>query len=152
MRKCLLALLLPVLVLVTLGTYSRQAPSVSTSVPLRAGLSPSDRVTVDMNQTHLTQALLMYSELTGRTPLPSIAPISQQLDEFFSGYLSRWHLVKLPPRMRSGIEYHRDGLFSVAEVKAHLENLFAANGLVVVPEGKKCFRVFKPTQAERSRD
>jgi hypothetical protein len=93
-----------------------------------------------MNQTNLTQALTMYSELTGRTQLPKSSPISQQVDEFFGGYLSHWHLVKRPPQIRSGIEYHHDGMFTVGELKEHLEALIAANGLVIVADGNKHFR------------
>jgi hypothetical protein len=130
-----------------MGTNSRQPHTASGKLPLRAGLSPSERVTVDINQTNLTQALIMYSELTGRSPLPNTTRISQQFDEFFGGYLSRWHLVKPRPPIRSGIEYHRDGLFSVAEVKGYIEALIATNGLVFVPEGRKYFRVLKSTEA-----
>jgi hypothetical protein len=139
-RKYLIALLLPALLLLTLGTDGRRPLPMPGKLPLRAGLSLSDRVSVDMNQTNLAQALVMYSELTGRAQLPKTSPISQQVDEFFGGYLSRWHLVRRPMRISIGIEYHRDGLFSVGEVKDRLEALFAANGLVILPQGKKYFR------------
>jgi hypothetical protein len=79
--------------------------------------------------------------------VPKTSPISQQVDQFFGGYLSRWHIVKRPPQIRSGIEYHRDGLFTVGEVKEHLEALFAANGLVLIPDGKKHFRVIHSSAA-----
>jgi hypothetical protein len=138
-----MALLPAALFLVALAINSAGRPSETSKLPLRAGLSPSERVTVDMNQTNLAQALKMYSELTGRTQLPMTSPMSQQVDEFFSGYLSRWHLVKRPPQIRSGIEYHRDGLFTVGEVKERLESLFAAKGLVLVPDGKKHFRLIQ---------
>jgi hypothetical protein len=143
MRKYLMALLLPALLILTLGTHTRRPSTVSSKLPLRADLLASDRVTVDMHQTNLAQALIMYSELTGRTQLPKTSPMSQQVDEFFGGYLSRWHLLKRPPQIRSGIEFHRDGLFSVGELKQHLEVLFAANGLVLVPDGKRHFRVIR---------
>jgi hypothetical protein len=143
MRKLLMALLLPALLLIAFGINSGQRSVQTNKIPLRAGLSRSDRITVDVNQTNLAQALIMYSELTGRTQLPKTTPISQQLDEFFGGYLSRWHFVRQPPRVSSGIEYHRDGLFTVGELKDHLESLFAANGFVLVPEGKKNFRVVR---------
>jgi hypothetical protein len=87
----------------------------------------------------------MYSELTGRAQLPRTAPLSQRVDEFFGGYPSRWHLIKLQPRVPSGVEYHRDGIFSVGEVKDRLETLFAANHLVLASEGKKYFRVIQST-------
>ena len=115
-------------------------------IPLRAGLSRADRITVDINQTNLAQALVMYSDLTGRTQLPKTSPISQQWDEILGGYLSRWHFVRLPPRVSSGIEYHRDGLFAVGELTDHLESLFAANHLVIVSEGKKNFRVIRSSE------
>jgi hypothetical protein len=44
------------------------------------------------------------------------------------------------------IEYHRDGLFSVGEVKDRLEALFSANGLMLVPDGKKYFRAIRPSE------
>jgi len=148
MRQWLIALLLPALLLLSLGTHSRQSLSAG-KLPLRVGLSPFDRVTVDMNQTNLARALIMYSELTGRTQLPKTSLLSQQVDEFFGGYFTRLHLMKLPPRIRTGIEYHRDGLFSVGEVKEHLEALFAARGMVIVPDGRKYFRaVQSPTAAK----
>ena len=143
MRKLLIALLVPALLLIAFGINSGQRQAETSKIPLRAGLSQSDRITFDINQTNLAQALVMYSELTGRTQLPKTSSISQQLDEFSGGYLSRWRLVKLPPRVSSGIEYHRDGLFSVGELKDHLEALFAANGFVLLPEGKKSFRVIR---------
>jgi len=143
MRKLLVALILSVLILVAFGINSAQRPVETSKIPLRSGLSRSDRITVNINQTNLAQALVVYSELTGRTQLPKASAIPQQLDEFFGGCLSRWHLVKLPARVSSGIEYHRDGLFTVGELKDHLESLFAANGLGLVPEGKKNFRVIR---------
>jgi len=69
-----------------------------------------------------------------------------EVDEFFGGYLSCWHLVKRSSRVASGIEYHRDGLFSVGEVKDRLEVLFAANRLVIVSQGKKYFRAIRPSE------
>jgi hypothetical protein len=144
MRKWLMVV--PAVVLLVLGANSRQKTFGTSALPLRPGLSTSDRVTVDMNQTNLAQALIMYSELTGRTQLPRASSVSLQIDEFFGGYLSRWHIVKLPAQIGSGIEYHRDGLFTVGEVKEHLEKLFAANGLVIIPVGKKHFRVIQPSK------
>jgi len=143
MRKWSIMVTVAALILLALGAGSRQTSLGAGKLPLRVGLSPNERVTADMNQTSLAQALIMYSELTGRTQLPKTSPISQQVDEFFAGYLSRWHLVRRPPQIRSGIEYHRDGLFSVGELKEHLESVFAANGLVLVPDGKKHFRVIQ---------
>lgn len=141
MRKSLIALFALALFLIGLGTNHHQVHPVSGKLPLRAGLPASERVTMDLNQTNLVQALVMYSELTGRTELPK--HLLERLDESLGGYLSRWHIMKPALRAPSGIEYHRDGLFSVGEVKTHLEMLFAANGLVLVPDGKKHFRVLR---------
>jgi hypothetical protein len=145
MRKWLIIVVAAV-ALLALSAKSPQRTFGTTALPLRPGISVSDRVTVDLNQTNLAQALIMYSELTARTQLPKTSPTSQQLDEFFGGYLSRWHLVKRPASIRSGIEYHRDGLFTVGEVKEQLEKLFAANGLVLVPDGSKHFRAIRPSK------
>lgn len=144
MCKWLVMMLVPALLL--FGGNSRRHSMETSKFSLRAGLSRSDRITVDVNQTNLVQALIRYSELTGRTQLPRTSPISQQVDEMLGGYLSRWHLVKPPSHVPSGIEYHRDGLFSVGEVKDGLEALFAANGLVLVPEGKKYFRAIRSSE------
>ena len=144
MRKWLV--MIPALVLFVSGANSGERSLSSSGLPVRAGISASDRVTVDINQTNLAQAFIMYSEITGRTQLPKTNPISQQLDEFLGRYLSRWHFVKRRPPIPDGIEYHRYGLFSVGEVKEHLEKVFAANGLVLVPEGKKHFRAIRSSQ------
>jgi hypothetical protein len=144
MQKWLL--MIAALALLVSVANSREFSLRANGLPVRAGLSTSDRITVDINQTNLAQALIMYSELTGRTQWPNASPISQQVDEFFGGYLSRWHLVNPRPPIRSGIEYHRDGLFSVGEVKDHLEELFAANRLVIVPQGKKYFRAIRSSE------
>ena len=146
MRKWLI-LIVPALVVLVLGANSHQSTSRTDALPLRPNISASDRVTVDMNQTNLAEALMIYSELTGRTQLPRSCSISQQLDAFCGGYLSRWHFVKRTPQIVSGIEYHRDGLFTVGEVKEHLEKLFAANGLVLVPDGKKYFRAIRASKS-----
>lgn len=132
------------LLLAALAICSSEHPLETGKLPLRAGLFASERVTVDVNQTNLAQAVMMYSELTGRTQLTS--SFSQRFDEFFGGYLSRWHIIKRPPQIRSGIEYHRDGLFTVGEVKEHLEKLFAANGFVLVPCGNKHFRAIRSSK------
>jgi hypothetical protein len=139
-------MVVPALVLLALSANPHQRHFGTSTLPLRHGISASDRVTVDMNQTNLVQAFVMYSELTGRTQLPKTSSILQQTDEFFGGYLSRWHFVKRAPQIRSGIEYHRDGLFAVGEVKEHLEKLFAANGLVLVPDGNKHFRAIRSSK------
>jgi hypothetical protein len=144
MCKYLIVLVVPVLLLLTFGTKRIEPTAGPNGFPLRAGLSRSDRVTVNINETNLSQALIMYSELTGRTQLPKTSPLTQRADELFGGRLSRAHLLKLPPRASTGIEYHRDGLFSVGEVKDQLEALFAANHLVLTPEGEKYFRAVRP--------
>lgn len=146
MPKCVIVLVFPVLLFVSLGVSIRQPLAGGRKLSLRPGLSPSDRVTVNLNQVSLAQALIMYSELTGRKQLPKTSPISQELDEIFGGYPSHWHLLKVPPQIRSGIEYHRDGLFSVAEVKERLEERFASMGLVLLPDGNKYFRVTEQTK------
>ena len=146
MCRYLTALLLAALLLFTLGTEAHGPSTVSTKLPLRSGLSTSDRVSANINQTNLAQALTMYSELTGRTQLPRSWTISQRLDAFCGGYLSHWHIVKRPAQIWSGIEYHRDGLFAVGEVKEQLEKLLASNGLVIVPDGRKYFRVIRPSK------
>lgn len=150
MCKYLIVLVVPALLLVTLGIKSSERAGGTNNFPLRAGLSRSDRVTANINETNLSQALMMYSELTGRAPLPKTSSLSQQVDEFFGGYLSRRHLLKLPLRVSSGIEYHRDGLFSVGEVKDQLEALFAVNHLILSPEGKKYFRAVRSTKPTSS--
>jgi Na+(H+)/acetate symporter ActP len=109
-------------------------------IPLRADLAPDTKMTVNMSETNLTQALATYAELTGRTLVPRNTGLIGRIDDFFGGRLSRWKLVKPPSKTSSGVFYHRDGLFSANEVKERLEALFKTNGLVVVPESAKHFR------------
>ena len=100
-------------------------------------------MTVDLAETNLTRALLAYSDLTGRTLLPRTNRLAERIDEFCGGRLSRWHLIKPATRPDTGVDYHRDGLFSADEVKEHLEALFNANGIRVAAVGRKYFRAVK---------
>src|SRR5882672_12140719 len=111
-------------------------------LPLRADLSPDEKMTVDISETNLPHALFIYAELTGRTLLPRTNSLSERLDEVFGGRLSRWHLLKPNSSIQSKINYHRDGLFSAKEVKEKLEDLFSANAITMAAEGSTYFVAF----------
>ncbi|HKS36156.1 MAG TPA: cation acetate symporter [Verrucomicrobiae bacterium] len=115
-------------------------------IPLRADLAPDTKMTVNMSETNLTQALATYAELTGRTLAPRNTGLLARIDDFLGGRLSRWNLVKPVAKTPSGVFYHRDGLFSAIEVKERLEAVFKTNGIVVAPEGAKHFRAINAAE------
>jgi Na+(H+)/acetate symporter ActP len=106
-------------------------------VPLRANLSPDQKMTAHVSETNVSQALAMYAELTGRVQLPRNGSAAERLDDFVGHRLSRWHWISRSGG--AGIQYHADGLSSAAETKERLELLFRQNGILVVPEGSKYF-------------
>lgn len=113
------------------------------AIPLRGDLLPEHRMTVEMSSLTVTQALLIYSDLTGRQLLPRTNSASENLDDLLNGQLSRWNIVKRSPPPDSGVFVHGDGFFMAADVKRGLEEFFATNGLALVPEGERHFRVAK---------
>jgi hypothetical protein len=118
------------------------APQVSTDskLLLRPGLSPQDRISLVWNRSDLNQALSIYAELTGRKPAVS-APIQflEDLDDRLGNRLSGWGIFKRSKALPSGIQFHRDGLLGVGEVKEGCEALFAAHALRVVQDGQARF-------------
>jgi hypothetical protein len=112
-------------------------------IPLRPGLDPQERMTAYINPTNTARALVMYEELTGRSQWPSRLRAAERLDDIVGGRLSRLHWVRRPPTPGSGIEYHRDGQFTAAEIKAELEAWFQLHGMTVVPSGRSHFQVVR---------
>ncbi len=112
-------------------------------LPLRSGLSGGDKLTLSMGEFSVGQGLEMYAELTGRRQVPRASSLGDRIDELFGGRLSRWHLIQRPQAQDSGIRYHADGRLSAGEAKEQLETLFRTNGLVVLAEGERYFRVVK---------
>jgi Na+(H+)/acetate symporter ActP len=118
-------------------------------IPLRADLSPDRKMTVnldlaDTNLIRIPEALLIYEDLTGRKQLPRTETLSERMDDFSGGRLSRWHWVKRTgPRALDHISYHVDGLWSATEVKDWVERVFKNSGIVIYPDGDKHFRAIK---------
>ena len=110
------------------------------AISFRAELSPDTKMTVNMSETNVAKALATYAELTGRTLLPRTESLTERIDAFFGGRLSRWHWVKPASPPANSIFVHGDGLFSAVQVKEHLESIFRTNGIAIVPEGPKYFR------------
>jgi len=131
----------------------RQVAQLGTKiVALRPGLSPHDKLTAYVDPSDFSQWVSMYEELTGRALWPANKPFLQRMDDVAGGRLTRWHLLKPPPPSSTGISYHRDGRYSVAEVKEQLESRFAAAGLAPVPRGPACFcLVHVPREAAQRR-
>src|SRR5262249_27324528 len=67
--------------------------------------------------------------------------VAERLDEMVGRRLSRFNLVKRRPEPDSGVRVHADGSLKPIEVKEAVENFFKTNGLALVPEGQRYFRV-----------
>jgi len=123
--------------------------SPAKTIQLRPGLTPETKMTVNRSETNVGKALLVYSELTGRTLLPRNRSTLESVDAFFGGWLARQGWIKVTPKPDSGVFYHGDGLFSALEIKEHLEDLFQRNGIMIVPAGDDCFRsVARPPNSD----
>jgi Na+(H+)/acetate symporter ActP len=109
--------------------------NLSGKLPLRPDLSPSQKLTVDLERITPASAAAMYCSLTGRRDSSLNPGWGQRLDEFFGGRLTRWHVRKPSAAASDGIVFHGDGRFSAAELKEQLETILRANNLVAVPEG-----------------
>lgn len=113
------------------------------TIPLRSGLAAEDRVTVQIDDTDISKCIAMYAELTGRELWPGKKSALQRFDETHGYRLSRWGWVKPFFAPSAGIVYHRDGRFSVSEVKEHLETVLKSAGFVPIPEGKDYFLLLR---------
>jgi Na+(H+)/acetate symporter ActP len=123
---------------------SPPSPPSRDSIPLRPGLSPDQRMTVNLDSPTVAQALAIYAELTGRQLLPNTNSITQRVDELLGGKLSRLKIIPRTPISDSGVREHGDGMFTAAEVKAAIEAQLSTNGLALVAVGEKGFQV-RPT-------
>jgi hypothetical protein len=153
LRVAVFALLIAVSLGVAIASYygnANRERGQLLKIALRRGLSDQQRVTANINETNLAQAFVMYSELTGRIQLPQTNSLAENVDSLLGGRLTRWHWVHAP-HASSGIQYHADGLRTVLELKAELEELFAKNGVRIVPEGAKYFRVVRNEKVEATR-
>jgi Na+(H+)/acetate symporter ActP len=112
-------------------------------LPLRPELSPDRKLTISVGAMNVSQALMIYGELTGRLLLPEQPRFSQRLDRLFEGRLSRWHLVAPPPNLSASVLYHADGATSAGELREALQTMFQTNGLAVVADGKRYLRAVK---------
>jgi hypothetical protein len=113
----------------------------SSKIPLRADLSPNQKLTASFDVTNLTpQAFQIYAELTGRKQLP-LPSIKERAGEFFGALHRKW--TGRPRVWTALVSYHADGLYSASEVKDRLENLFKSNGVRVAAEGEQYFRAVK---------
>jgi hypothetical protein len=116
---------------------------VGGTIPLRAGLSPDEKMTAFVDGQDLPKASRMYAELTGRELIGTHASLSQRLDRCLNGRLVRWGLVRMGRLPDNGICYHRDGRFSAIEIKRELEELFQSEGLCPVSVGKGYYRLVR---------
>lgn len=107
-------------------------------------------MTAYVDPNDLPKAKRMFAELTGREPWPDRRTVAERMDVLFLGRLSRWRMIRLPPRIDGGICYHRDGRFSAAEIKEQLEQVFQDRGLQVSPRGSRYFELRKLSPDARS--
>ncbi|MBM3835701.1 MAG: cation acetate symporter [Verrucomicrobia bacterium] len=112
----------------------------SPKIALRSDLSPDQRMTVHLTVTNLSQALAIYGDLTGRQSGPHTNGL-EKLDDLLRGQLSRWSLIQRSAVPDSGVRVHGDGQLTANEVKEGLEAFFKTNGVALVPEGARHFRV-----------
>jgi Na+(H+)/acetate symporter ActP len=118
------------------------------SIPLRVDLLPTDHMTVTLSGLTVTQALVIYADITGRQLLPRTNGMAERLDDALNGRLSQLNLVKRAPDPDSGVRVHRDGYFTPAQVKEAVETFFKTNGLALAPEGERHFRVVNRSEIE----
>ena len=116
-------------------------------LPLRPDLSPERKLTVTIGSMNVSQALLVYGELTGRMLVPEQPTFGERLDRVLDGRLSRWHLLRPPSNLSAGINYHADGATSAGALLESLQQMFRTNGLAIVPDGTCYIRTIKVTNA-----
>ncbi len=119
--------------------FGNVAPS-GEAIPLRAGLSPEQRMTVNLDSLTVAQAFGVYAELTGRQLLPNTNSLAQRADDLLGGKLSQLKLVKRTSGPDSGVREHGDGAFTAAEVKTAIEERLHASGWVVQAVGASSLR------------
>jgi Na+(H+)/acetate symporter ActP len=121
-------------------------------VPLRAGLSPDQRMTVNLDSPTVAQTLAVYANLTGRQLLPHTNSTVERLDTLLAGKLSQWKLISRTPVPDSGVREHGDGSFTAAEVKSMIEAQLRTNDLQVVAVGDRGLRVEPVLAAAQNSD
>ncbi len=121
----------------------QSAAGASSSIALRADLPPDTRMTANLDSPNPTQALSVYSELTGRRLETSTNSTAEKLDDLLAGSLSRLKIISRAATPDSGVRVHGDGAMTAAEVKAAIETHLRTNGLALVPVGAKGFAVEK---------
>jgi len=112
------------------------------SLTLRVDLLPEEHVTVDPGKTNVSECFVMYGELTGRRLWPGDYSLVERLNWALGSRPARWGLVHRSQLrdVDSGIRYHRDGQFTIKEIKERLEKTFADAGISIIPEGRTYFR------------
>ncbi len=118
--------------------FANFAPSRET-IPLRAGLSPGQRMTVSLDSPTVAQALGVYSELTGRRLVPNTNSVAERVDDLLGGKLSQLKLIARAPAPNTGVSEHADGAFTAEEVKSAIEAQLRTNGIALIAVGNKAF-------------
>ncbi len=122
----------------TAAAMDKEAP---TTLPLRSGLTPEQRLTVHLDSPTPAQALGVYGELTGRQLAPRTNSIAERVDEMLGGSLTKLKLISTAAGPDNGVRFHNDGPFTVAEVKTAIEGNLRTNGLALVAVGEKGFKI-----------
>ncbi len=123
------------------ATAAAMDKAPAASLPLAAGLTADQRLTVHLDSPTPAQALGVYGELTGRQLAPRTNSVAEQLDELLGGSLTRLKLLAPAPVPDNGVQFHNDGPFTAGEVKSAIEANLRTNGLAIVPVGNTAFAV-----------
>jgi hypothetical protein len=130
--------------------FSTDPGRIATGFPLRSDLKARERITANINETNVPEALEMYAELTGRRWLPATNSSFANVKLVWRDRLARCGWVRSKPPSGT-IQYHSDGTRSALEIKEALEALFKSKEMVIVAQGKKSFRVVSKSEWEKRR-
>jgi len=123
------------------ATAAAMDKAPAATLPLAAGLTTDQRLTVHLDSPTPAQALGVYGELTGRQLAPRTNSIPERIDDLLGGALTKLRLISAAPVPDNGVRFHNDGPFTVGEVKSAIETNLRTNGLAIVPVGERAFAV-----------
>ena len=115
-------------------------------IPLKAGAPTDSNLFVNFQGAPLSQALDLYSELVGRTPVSGRSDVLDQLDKRLHGRLTRLHLLEPPTFLPGQVTFRNTEPITAAQLKNVLETAFTTNGITVIAVGDRYVQAV-PTQA-----
>ncbi len=115
-------------------------------IPLKAGAPTDSNLFVNFQGAPLSQALDLYSELVGRTPVSGRSDVLDQMDKRLHGRLTRLHLLEPPTFLPGQVTFRNTEPITAAQLKNVLETAFTTNGITVIAVGDRYVQAV-PTQA-----